>query len=286
MISKTEKDIFNLEDFDKEKVKNILISFIQNEIEKFGFKKVVVGLSGGIDSALSCTLATLALGKDNVIPVFMPYKTSSKESYRHAKLLCEKLDLKLNIIDITPQIDMYFEKVEKIFPTEKLKLRKANKMARERMSILYDIAYENNALVLGTSNKSEILLGYFTRWGDQANDLNPIGDLYKTQVWELSKYLNIPEEIIKKPPSADLWVGQTDEKEIGVPYKVLDKILYGYVDLRISKEKLYNYFERNIVNKIISKVNFSQYKRLLPIICKISGRCIDKEFLYARDIFH
>ncbi|SMO32096.1 NAD+ synthase [Balnearium lithotrophicum] len=268
-----------LEIKDKEFIKNALARFIKEEVEKAGFRKVVVGISGGVDSALSAFLGVEALGRENVIGISMPYRTSSKESIEDARTVAEVLGIEFYEIDITPQIDAYYEKLP-----EADRIRKGNKMARERMSILYDFAHWKNGLVLGTSNKSEIFIGYSTRWGDSAHDINPIGDLYKTQVWEMAEFVGVPEKIVRKKPSADLWPGQTDEGEIGITYRELDLILVGYVDLRLRKEDLVSYgFEEKKVERVLSMVKGSQYKRKLPIICKISQRTADKDFLYLRD---
>ncbi|WP_456397460.1 NAD+ synthase [Desulfurobacterium sp.] len=264
---------------DKKFIVDVLTTFIKQEIEKAGFKKAVIGVSGGIDSALSSFLTVRALGKDNVILISMPYKESSKSSVEDARLVGKVLGAEFYEIDITPQIDAYFKR----FP-EASKLRRGNKMARERMSILYDFAHDNNALVVGTSNKSELLIGYSTRWGDNAHDINPLGDLYKTQVWELARYIGVPERIVQKKPSADLWPGQTDEGEIGFSYNLLDQILVAYVDLKIRKEEIIAFgYEPEIVEKVMKMIQHSQYKRKLPVICKIAQRTVDKDFLYFRD---
>jgi NAD+ synthase len=187
-------------------VRKILVAFIRNEVQKVGIRRVVVGLSGGVDSSLSAMLAAEALGPENVLGLLMPYKASSPESLAHARLVVEKVSLSSLTIDITPQIDAYFER----FPDADQR-RRGNKMARERMTILYDHSARWHALVLGTSNKTELLLGYGTLYGDMASAVNPLGDLYKTQIWALAEAVGVPEVIVRKQPSADLWAGQTDE---------------------------------------------------------------------------
>ncbi len=264
---------------DCEFIADALSTFIKEEFYKAGFEKAVIGISGGVDSALSTFLAVKALGKENVVGVSMPYRTSSKESIEDARLVADTLEIEFLEIDITPQVDAYYS----LFPDAD-NTRRGNKMARERMSILYDIAHWKNALVLGTSNKSELLIGYSTRWGDAAHDINPLGDLYKTQVWQLARFMGIPERIVKKKPSADLWPGQTDESEIGLTYRLLDQILFAYVDLRFRKEEIVSLgFDRQIVDRVLEMVRHSQYKRKLPIVCKIAQRTVDKDFLYLRD---
>jgi NAD+ synthase len=264
---------------DKEFIKNVLVQFIRQEFHKAGFKKAVIGISGGVDSALSAFLGVLALGRENVIGISMPYRTSAKESIADARLVAETLGIEFYEIDITPQIDAYYSN----FP-EADNIRRGNKMARERMSILYDFAHWKKALVLGTSNKSELLIGYSTRWGDGAHDINPLGDLYKTQVWQMAEFVGVPERIVKKKPSADLWPGQTDEGEIGLSYRLLDEILVAYVELRLKKEEIVAAgYDEKVVDKVLRMVRTSQYKRKLPIICKIAQRTVDKDFLYLRD---
>ena len=264
---------------DREFIKNVLTHFIREEVKKAGFEKVVVGISGGVDSALTAFLSAEALGKENVIGISMPYRTSSPQSVEDARLVAETLEIEFHEIDITPQVDTYYS----LFPDAD-NVRRGNKMARERMSILYDFAHWKKALVIGTSNKSELLIGYSTRWGDGAHDINPIGDLYKTQVWEMAEFVGVPERIVKKKPSADLWPGQTDEGEIGLSYRTLDQILVGYVDLRLRREELIRAgFDQKTVDRVLKMVRNSQYKRKMPIVCKIAQRTVDKDFLYLRD---
>ncbi|BAI79962.1 NAD(+) synthase [Deferribacter desulfuricans SSM1] len=260
-------------------VTKVLTDFIKNETEKVGIKNVVVGLSGGIDSALSATLATLALGKDRVYAYALPYKTSSKESLDDAKLVADFLGVNFEIIEITDFVDPYFDKNPDIS-----KLRKGNVMARMRMIVLFDKSAEVGGLVLGTSNKTELLLGYGTWYGDLASAINPIGDLYKTQVWELAVYLNIPKRVIEKKPTADLWEGQSDEDELGFTYKEVDRLLKAMIDDRKDSVELIRMgFSENFINNIKERIRKNQFKRQLPIIAKISNRTIDKDFRYSRD---
>ncbi|MFN8625476.1 MAG: NAD+ synthase [Candidatus Binatia bacterium] len=260
-------------------VHRLLTRFIRNEVRKVGVERVVVGLSGGVDSAVSAMLAAEALGPANVLAIKMPYRTSSEESLLHADLVSARAGIASLRVDITPQIDVYFER----FP-EADALRRGNKMARERMTILYDHSARWQALVLGTSNKTELLLGYGTLYGDMASALNPIGDLYKTQVWALAQEIGVPEDVIRKQPSADLWAGQTDEAELGFGYREVDQLLYAMVDRRYSRAELHAAgFAESFVSRVGTLVRNSQFKRRLPVIAKVSQRTIDRDFRYARD---
>jgi len=262
-----------------ELLRQILVSFIRNEVEKIGLCRVVVGLSGGVDSSLSAMLAAQALGPNNVMGILMPYRTSSPDSSAHAELVVRKSSIQSLTIEITPQIDAYFER----FPDADQR-RRGNKMARERMTILYDHSARWDALVLGTSNKTELLLGYGTLYGDMASAINPLGDLYKTQVWALAEEVGVPEVIIRKKPSADLWLGQTDEGELGFTYREVDRLLYLMVDQRYSRPELIAAgFSEGFVDEVTLRIMNSQFKRRLPVIAKVSQRTIDRDFRYARD---
>ncbi|HXA27161.1 MAG TPA: NAD+ synthase [Candidatus Angelobacter sp.] len=260
-------------------VERILVGFIRDEVRKVGFERVVLGLSGGVDSALSAALAQRALGAENVVPVIMPYRTSSPESEADARTVADSLGIKPEVVDISPQVDAYFDQ----FPDAE-RGRRGNKMARERMSILYDMSWKHRALVVGTSNKTELLLGYGTIFGDMAHALNPLGDLYKTQVWALARHVNLPPSVIEKAPSADLWEGQSDEQELGFSYAAVDVLLYYLVDARCTRAELRTMgFEDAFVDEIGRRVRDSQYKRRPPLIAKLSARTIDREFRYPRD---
>nr|WP_314654977.1 NAD+ synthase [uncultured Fusobacterium sp.] len=252
-------------DLNLKEVHNELIEFLRENFKKAGFSKAVLGLSGGIDSALVAYLLRDALGKENVLAIMMPYKSSNPDSLNHAKLVVEDLKINAKTIEITNMIDAYF-KNEK----DASSLRMGNKMARERMSILFDYSSKENALVVGTSNKTEIYLGYSTQFGDSACALNPIGDLYKTNIWDLSRYLKIPNELIEKKPSADLWEGQTDEQEMGLTYKEADQVLYRMLEENKTVEEiLAEGFNKNLVDNIVRRMNRSEYKRRMPLIAKI-----------------
>ena len=252
-------------DLNLKEVHNELVEFLRENFKKAGFSKAVLGLSGGIDSALVAYLLRDALGKENVLAIMMPYKSSNPDSLNHAKLVVEDLKINSKTIEITDMIDAYF-KNEK----ETTSLRMGNKMARERMSILFDYSSKENALVVGTSNKTEIYLGYSTQFGDSACALNPIGDLYKTNIWDLSRYLKIPNELIEKKPSADLWEGQTDEQEMGLTYKEADQVLYRMLEEnKTVEEVLAEGFNKDLVDNIVRRMNRSEYKRRMPLIAKI-----------------
>jgi NAD+ synthase len=260
-------------------LRRILVAFIRNEVRKVGVERVVLGLSGGVDSSLAAFLAAEALGPENVLGIRMPYSASSQESLDHAALVADATGIVMKTVPITPQIDAYFAAIPDATP-----LRRGNKMARERMTILYDHSASWRALVLGTSNKTELLLGYGTLHGDMASALNPLGDLYKTQVWGLSEHVGVPAPIIEKQPSADLWQGQTDEHELGFEYREVDRLLYLMVDERFEDEELVAAgFAPAFVARVGAMVQRSQFKRRLPVIAKVSARTIDRDFRYARD---
>ena len=260
-------------------VEELLGGFIRDEVHKAGFDDVVIGASGGVDSSLVVALASRSLGPEHVHAVNMPYRTSSEESLEDARAVCAQLGCDLEVVDITAQIDDYFAG----FPDAD-RTRRGNKMARERMTILYDLSMVRHALVLGTSNKTELLLGYGTLFGDMASALNPIGDLYKTQVYAMAGALELPERVRSKPPSADLFVGQSDEADLGLPYATIDVILFHLIDERHSRDDLVAMgFDAALVDDIVRRVRASQYKRRLPVIAKVSQRTIDRDFRYPRD---
>jgi len=259
--------------------RQILTGFIKSELTRVGYSRAVIGLSGGIDSALSFVLAVEALGAENVLAVRLPYKSSSHDSLEHAQMLIDQYKVPSETIEITAMVEPLL-----VYDPEITKQRKGNIMARERMVVLYDRSEAFKGLVIGTSNKTELLLGYSTLWGDMASAVNPLGDLYKTQVRQLSRALEIPSEIVDKPPSADLWAGQTDETELGFTYEQADKLLFLLVDQRYSaQECIEEGFDKNFVDAVINRTRRSQFKRMLPPIAKLSNRTIGYDFLYLRD---
>jgi len=265
--------------FKTDLARQILTGFIHSEVTRTGFTKAVIGLSGGIDSALSCFLAAEALGPANVLAVRMPYKSSSQDSLDHAQQVIDKLGVASLTIPITPMVQPYLDANEGISS-----FRAGNIMARQRMIVLYDQSAVFGGLVIGTSNKTEILLGYSTLWGDSASALNPIGDLYKTQIRQLSRAMGVPEAIVAKPPTADLWLGQTDEKELGFTYADVDPLLYLLVDERYTPQECVDAgYEEGFVNKVVDRIRRNQFKRILPPIAKLGQRTIGYDFLYLRD---
>lgn len=260
-------------------VKDLLERFIDEEINKVGYGKLVVGLSGGVDSALSATLAADAIGKENLLCVLLPYRTSSEDSVRDAQEFASKFDLRTEVVEISESADALIKR-----DSSMNNVRKGNILARTRMIMLYDISARDNALVLGTSNKTELLLGYGTLFGDMAHAINPIGDLYKTQVWQLAEFVGVPDTILKKKPSADLWIGQTDEDELGYSYREIDEVLYLMVDQKMrSRDVIAMSYPARMVEDLSRKIVRSQFKRRPPVIAKVGHRTINIDFRYLRD---
>lgn len=257
----------------------ILVEFLRTEIRRAGFERAVIGLSGGVDSAVSCMLAARALGGENVLAVRMPYASSSPDSLVHADLVIREADVQAVTIPITQMADPYLTQI----PSENT-VRRGNVLARLRMIVLYDQSAAFHGLVVGTGNKTEILLGYTTLFGDSACALNPLGDLYKTQVRQLARALGVPEAIVAKPPSADLWLGQTDEAELGFTYEQVDRLLVLLVDGRYSPQACVEAgFERAFVEAVVERIRRSQFKRVSAPIAKLSNRTVGYDFLYLRD---
>lgn len=260
-------------------VRRMLVQFIKDEVHNAGFHHAVIGLSGGIDSAVSAYLAAEALGPKNVITVMMPYRTSSPESRSDAELVAKALGVKNELVEITTM-------VEPLFSEQHItdNLRKGNIMARQRMIVLYDVSQREKALVIGTSNKTESMLGYGTLYGDMACAINPLGDLYKTHIWALAEELGVPTNVIKKKPTADLWHGQTDEGELGFSYRDADRLLYAMIDDRRSDDDLKAMgFAPDFIETVRKKVRVNQFKRRPPVIAKISNRTVNVDFRYVRD---
>jgi NAD+ synthase len=259
--------------------RSILTEWIRTETNRAGFERAVVGVSGGVDSSLACCLAAEALGPGNVLAVRMPYKASSSDSMEHAEMVIRALGVQETTIPITDMVEPLFAR----FP-EADAIRRGNVMARARMIVLYDQSAAFGGLVVGTGNKTEILLGYTTLYGDAACALNPLGDLYKTQIRQLARAIGVPEVIIEKPPSADLWAGQTDEGELGFTYADVDRLLMLLVDGRYSIDDcIAAGFDGEFVRKVSERIRKTQYKRILPPIAKLSNRTVGYDFLYLRD---
>jgi NAD+ synthase len=257
----------------------VLTSFIRDAVDTSGTQGVVVGLSGGIDSSLAAALAARALGPERVHGFLLPYRTSNPDSERDARAVAEHLGTPHRVIDISPMVDAYFATESDAGPD-----RRGNKMARERMTILFDQAKKLGALVLGTSNKTEILLGYSTIFGDNASSLNPLGDLYKGQIWQLSRHLGLPAQVIDKAPSADLWAGQTDESELGVDYATADEVLYLLFDMGLRPEEVTaRGYDEQIVDRIVAREQQFRFKRRLMLIARLSGSAVNLDQEIPRD---
>ncbi len=238
----------------------LIVKFIQAQLSSAGFSKLIVGLSGGIDSSVTAAICVKAVGKENVFGVMLPYRKSHPNSLNDAVKVAEVLGIKHELIDISPMVDTYFEK----YTTDADILRKGNRMARERMCVLYDLSAKYKALVAGTGNLSELMIGYCTQYGDSACAFEPIGHLYKTEVYKIAGILELPQNVISKKPTADLWEGQTDEDEMGITYSELDEILYNMLEMKKDEIKLISIFSKERIEKVKRMIKKSEFKRRMP----------------------
>ena len=260
----------------------VIIGFIRAQMAQTGFSRLVVGLSGGVDSATVAFLAARAVDPENLLAVRLPYRTSSEASEIDALRVVDVLGCRTQRVEITPMVEPMLELIagEDEGP---LNVRRGNVMARQRMIVLYDRSADFDALVIGTSNKTEALLGYGTLYGDMAAALAPIGDLYKTQLRAVATELGVPREILDKPPSADLWPGQTDEDELGRSYDLLDRALFALVDRRWSVDRCVAAgLDRSLVEWVAGRVARMEFKRQLPPVAKLSLRTPGFDHLYPR----
>ena len=263
---------------DTDIARRVITDFIRGQLRQAGFERVVLGLSGGIDSALVAFLVAAAMAADGLLCVLMPYRTSSAGSRDDATAVVDRLGAASELVEISPMVDAFFANAPDASP-----VRRGNVMARQRMIVLYDRSVTWGGLVVGTGNKTESLIGYTTLFGDSACAFNPIGDLYKSQVRQIAAAIGVPEQIIRKPPSADLWPGQTDETEAGFSYPVLDRLLYWRVDRRRTDEEMTALgFDVAMVARVDRLIATSEFKRQVPPIAKLGPRTAGVDYLYPR----
>jgi NAD+ synthase len=265
-------------EIDTSVARRVIGQFIRGQLRQAGFERLVLGLSGGIDSALVAYLSAEAIGPGKLLCVLMPYRTSSEASVTDARSVVDALGAASELVDISPMVDGYFAADPDAAP-----LRRGNFMARQRMAVLYDRSVTWSGLVVGTGNKTESLIGYTTLFGDSACAFNPIGDLYKSQVRQVARDIGVPEAIIRKAPSADLWPGQTDETEAGFSYPELDRLLFWRIDKRRSIEEMEAMgFDRPIIERVDRMVAGAEFKRQVPPIAKLGPRTAGVDYLYPR----
>jgi NAD+ synthase len=268
--------------------RRLIAEFIRGQLRQAGFERAVLGLSGGIDSALVAYLVAEAIGAERLHSVLMPYRTSSPASRGDAEEVVRRLGCSSEVVEISAMVDGYFGADGRPGAAgpeglDASALRRGNFMARMRMSVLYDRSVTWGGLVVGTGNKTESLIGYTTLFGDQACAFNPIGDLYKSQVRQLSAAVGVPEAIIRKAPSADLWPGQTDEAEAGFSYPELDRLLFWRIDKRRSVEECVALgYDRALVERVDRMVAGAEFKRQVPPIAKLGPRTAGVDYLYPR----
>ena len=273
---------------DADVARRVMVGFVRNQLEQAGFSRGLLGLSGGIDSALVAFLVAQAVGPENLLCVLMPYRTSSTESVDHARLVVDQLGCASDLVDISPVVDGYFGRDGELgaggeTARDASPLRRGNLMARARMCVLYDRSASWGGLVVGTGNKTESLIGYSTIFGDSACAFNPIGDLYKSQVRQVASGMGVPDEIIRKAPSADLWPGQTDELEGGFTYPELDRMLFWMIDKRRTDDELVAMgFSQAAVDRVKRLVAISEFKRQVPPVAKLGPRTTGVDYLYPR----
>lgn len=238
----------------------LIVKFIKDQLSSSGFKKLIVGLSGGIDSSVTAALCVKAVGRENVFGIMLPYRKSHPDSLNHAIEVAELLGIAHEVIDISQMVDKYFKK----YALDADVLRRGNRMARERMCVLYDLSAKYKALVAGTGNRSELMIGYCTQYGDSACAFEPTGHLYKTEIYKIAEILGLPQNVITKKPTADLWEGQTDEEEMGITYAELDEILYQMLDMKKDKKELISSFTKERIDKVEQMIKNSEFKRKMP----------------------
>ncbi len=267
-------------------IRDVIVNSIKTRIEKFGFKGAVINLSGGVDSSLILKLTYMAIGNKKTHALILPEEgTTSEEDVKDAEKLCKELKINYEIIPINEPLEGFLKNLKKI--KGDINWGVANLKPRIRMIYAYFYANAKKLLVVGTSNKTELLLGYGTKYGDLGADIYPIGDLYKTQVWQLAEFISIPTEIVKKVPSAGLWKGQTDEEELGYTYYQIDRVLYCLVDLELSVRETAKILKikENAVKDLYERIIKNEHKRRPPTITKISRMCLDKDWRYPVERF-